>query len=392
MPWQEVSTMDQRQEFVRLALLPGANMRELCRRFGISPETGYKWRRRWLEGDQALTDRSRRPLSSPKRTAEAVEASVLAVRDAHPAWGPRKIARCLEREGVSPPAISTIHAVLARHRRIAPGGNGTGGKPWQRFEMDSPNQLWQMDFKGYQRLGNGRLCHPLTVVDDHSRYALCLKACADQKSETVQDHLTTTFRRHGLPDALFVDNGSPWSDSGGHPWTKLGVWLLKHGVGVIRSRPYHPQSRGKIERFHRSLQAEVFNLRRLRDLADAETAFDRWRHVYNTDRPHEALGQEVPLSRYRPSPRAMPDVPPEPQYDDGEILRRVGPTKSYVSFKGQLWGIPKAFCGETVAIRPTATDGRFDICFGAHRIGTIDLTAPEPVSHVSEQVSTMSPG
>jgi transposase InsO family protein len=392
MPWREVSVMDERREFVRLATQEGANRRELCRRFGISPQTGYKWLGRWLSGEKELADRSRRPLSSPARSDAESEARVLRVRDAHPAWGARKIVRCLEREGFDPPAGSTVHAILIRHDRVAAPTAGTSGQAYRRFEMEAPNRLWQMDFKGWVTLANGLRCHPLTMVDDHSRYAVCLQACTNEQTTTVRGHLETTFRRYGLPDAMFVDNGTPWGDSSGERWTRLGLWLLKLGVGVIHSRPYHPQSRGKNERFHRTLNAEVFALRRLRDLAETQAAFDQWRNVYNLDRPHEALGQEVPASRYRPSPRAMPDRLPTVEYDAQDIVRTVGTTKAYVSFKGRLWKVPQAFCGERLAIRPLKNDGRYGIFFAAHRIADIDLTKPKSVSEVSEQVSTKSPG
>ena len=169
MPWSEVSIVDQRREFVRLAMQEGVNRRELCRRFGIHPDTGYKWLGRWESGGE-LADRSRRPHTSPMRTDAAVEARVLAVRDAHPAWGARKIARCLEREGVESPAFSTVHKILHRNGRIvAPVG---GAAAQQRFEKPAPNLLWQMDFKGWVMLGDGSRCHPLTVLDDHSRYDL----------------------------------------------------------------------------------------------------------------------------------------------------------------------------------------------------------------------------
>jgi transposase InsO family protein len=369
----------------------GANRRELCRRFGISADIGYKWLGRWLSGEQDLADRSRRPRASPTRSNDEAEARVLKVRDAHPAWGARKIVRCLEREGFDPPAASTVHTILVRHGRVAAPA-GTGGQAYQRFEKEAPNRLWQMDFKGWITLANGMRCHPLTMVDDHSRYALCLAACANEQSATVQDRLEATFRRYGLPDAMFVDNGTPWGDASGERWTRLGVWLLKLGVGVIHSRPYHPQSRGKNERFHRTLKAEVFAFRRLRDLAETQAAFDQWRGVYNLERPHEALGQEVPASRYRASTRSMPAQLPSVAYDAHEIVRTVGTTKAYVSFKGRLWKVPQAFCGERLAIRPLNTDGHFGVFFAAHQIADIDLTKPKSVSDVSEQVSAMSPG
>lgn len=390
MPWCEVSVMDQRREFVRLALQEGVNRRELCRRFGISPQVGYKWLGRFAAGDAELADRSRRPHASPGRSEVATEALVLAVRDAHPVWGARKIARCLAREEHDVPAISTVHAILRRHGRVVPPA-GTPGEPYRRFEKEAPNLLWQMDFKGHMPLGDGTSCHPLTMVDDHSRFALCLAACGDEQGSTVRTHLETAFRRYGLPEAMFVDNGGPWGFTTAEPWTRLGVWLLKLGVGVIHSRPYHPQSRGKNERFHRTLKAEVFAFERFRDLAAAQRALDRWRAIYNLDRPHEALGQEVPASRYRPSERGMPDRLPEVDYDEHEIVRTVSTTKAYVSFKGRLWKVPQAFRGERLAIRPLTTDGRYGVFFAAHQIATIDLTNKQSVSHVSEQVFAMSP-
>jgi putative transposase len=381
--------MDQRREFVRLALQEGTNRRELCRRFGISPDVAYKWLRRRAAGEDSLADRSRRPHSSPGRTATELETQVLSVRDQHPAWGARKIARCLERHGIAPPAVSTVHEILRRNGRIvAPPG---GSPACQRFEKEAPNLLWQMDFKGWVQLADAMRCHPLTVVDDHSRYLLCLRACSDQQGGTVKAHLESTFGRYGLPDAIFVDNGTPWGDSSGQRWTRLGVWLLKLGIAVLHSRPYHPQSRGKNERFHRTLNDEVFAFNRLRDLADAQRAFDRWRPIYNLERPHEALGQDVPASRYRQSPRAMPARLPEPEYDAHEIVRSVSPSRHYISFKGRLWIVPRAFQGERVAIRQRDADGRYGIFFGAHQIATIDLNSKPPVSHVPEQAYAISP-
>jgi transposase InsO family protein len=389
MPWHEVSIMEQRREFVRLATQEGVNRRELCRRFGIHPDTGYKWLGRGTTAEE-LSDRPRRPHTSPMRTAAAIEARILAWRDAHPAWGARKIAQCLERDGVEAPAFSTVHEILRRQGRIvAPPG---GGAAHLRFEKPAPNLLWQMDFKGHMPLGNGGRCHPLTMLDDHSRYSIGLEACADEQAGTVQGRLELAFRRYGLPEAVFVDNGTPWGDSSGQRWTRFGVWLLKLGVAVLHSRPYHPQSRGKNERFHRTLKAEVFALQRFRDLAEVQRALDRWRTIYNLDRPHQALGQQVPASRYRPSPRAMPARTPEVQYDNGEITRAVGKTKAYVSFKGRLWKVPQAFCGERLAIRPLATDGQHAVFFGSYRIANIDLTGKQCVGDVSEQVSVMSPG
>lgn len=380
MPWREVSIMDQRAEFVYLAKQPGANRWELCRRFGISRETGYKWLRREeeaLNGSGWAADRSRRPHESPNRSQEALEEAVLKVRDRHPAWGARKIRSCLEWAGIAPPAHSTVHAILVRHGRILPQRRASAHC---RFEHPEPNLIWQMDFKGRFPLKDRRWCHPLTILDDHSRYALCLEACTNEQSDTVRGQLERVFRRYGLPEAFLVDNGSPWGDGPEQSWTRLGVWLLKLGVDVIHSRPYHPQTRGKNERFHRTLKAEVLNLQSFRSYAQIQLAFDEWRTLYNHHRPHHALGQNVPASRYRASQRSLPDTLPEPQYQPGEITRTVGTTKTYISFKGKLWPIGKAFAGERVALRPTDIDGQFGIFFGARQIAEIDLRDPPQAS------------
>jgi transposase InsO family protein len=390
MPWREVSAMEERRAFVRLAMLEGSNRRELCRRFGISPDVGYKWLARAALGDEALADRSRRPRESPGRCSEAIEAAVLAARQAHPAWGARKLKAWLEARGTAAPAVSTVHAILRRHGLIEAFPTSPG-KAWTRFEKGQPNELWQMDFKGWIKLTNGERCHPLTILDDHSRFSPALKACADQRGGTVKAHLEQAFRHHGLPQAFFVDNGPPWGEASGERWTRLAVWLLKLGVQVLYSRPYHPQSRGKIERFHRSLAAEVFDLRPFDSFAQVQRALDRWRELYNHERPHEALDQACPASRYRTSPRPMPSRTPEPQYDSADIIRAVSTTKAYVQFKGRFWRVPKAFQGETLALRPLQRDGLYGVFFASHQVATIDLTQPKSVSHVPEQVSAISP-
>jgi putative transposase len=339
MPWVEMSIMDQRREFVELAGREGVNRRELCRRFGVHPSTGYKWLGRWQSGRE-LADRSRRPHVSPERTACGVEARILSLRDAHPAWGARKLVRCLEREGISAPATSTVHAILRRNERIVARPGGAAAQ--QRFEKPEPNLLWQMDFKGHEGLAGARRCHPLTVLDDHSRYAVCLQACADERGCTVRHHLTQAFRRYGLPEAVFVDNGGPWGDGAGARWTLLGVWLLKLGVAVLHSRPYHPQSRGKNERFHRTLREEVFALRRYRDLAEVQRAFEAWRVVYNHERPHAALDHDVPASRYRAC-GCCPNVCPRSPMTPARSCAGWEPARPISASRGGCGRCPKPF-------------------------------------------------
>lgn len=383
--------MSQREEFCRLASAEGANIRDLCRRFAIAPASGYLWLGRFrVSGRQSLSNRSSRPLTSPCRTAPEVEAAVLSVRRAHPAWGGRKIRRVLERQGCAAPAASTITAILRRADLLDGPGSGERRDPL-RFEYPAPNDLWQMDFKGHVPIASGR-CHPLTVIDDHARYALDLGACGDETTETVQGRLSAVFRRFGLPRRILTDNGPPWGTAGSdQPYTRLTVWLLDLGVDVIHGRSCHPQTQGKDERFHRTLKAELLDGRLFADLAAAQKAFDAWRQIYNCDRPHEALGLDVPANRYRVSHRIMPDVIEPPAYDEGEIVRKVDCT-GRITFRGRVFAVSKAFATRYIALRPTQTDGVWNICYRSHTLTQIDLRqSVQTVQHVPEHLSRSSP-
>jgi len=375
MPWKELTPMSQRREFVNLALTDGANMARLCRSFEISRKIGYKWLARYLKaGETGLADRPRRPHHSPGETPEALVAAVLAVRSAHPAWGGRKIrARLLAENLAGVPAASTITEILRRHGLLDPEESAKH-KAWRRFEAEAPNDLWQMDFKGHFALEVGR-CHPLTVLDDHSRYALGLEACADERGATVQARLTGIFRRYGLPRKMLMDNGSPWGADAAHPYTPLTVWLLKLGIRVGHSGPYHPQTLGKDERFHRTLKAEVLQYCRGLELGQCQRRFEAWRLIYNLERPHEALGLAPPVSRYRQSPRSFPETLPPLLYGPGDQVRKVQ-AEGWLSFRGRNFRVSKAFRGESVALRPTLTDGLWEVYFGQHRIGRINLREP----------------
>ncbi len=369
MAWRARSVVDERLEFCRLAGLEGANVSALCERFGISRQTGYVWLKRFAAGE-TVEDRSRRPHASPRRTTADLERSVLSVRDEHPAWGARKIARRLLDLGIEPPCASTVHAILARHDRIGPHTKDHLAPG--RFEREAPNLLWQMDFKGQIRLTSGGWCHPLTIIDDHSRFAIAIEACLDQQMPTVRGRMEPILRRYGLPMAIYADIGNPWGTGVPNQWTRL----LKLGIDLIHARPYHPQGRGKNERFHRSLKAEVLNFAALSGQSQAQKAFDRWREIYNHHRPHEAIAMAVPASRYSPSPRPFPRRLPEPVYDGGEIVRRISTTKGYIVFKGKAWRVPGAFKGECLAIRPLDRDGLYGVFFGATKVAKIDLTNP----------------
>ena len=368
--------MSLKHVFVTLAQRDGANIRELCRRFTISPPTAYQLLDRYeWEGKAGLAERSRRPHHSPNRTIAELEQAVLAVRDEHPAWGGRTIRQVLLDRGYqSAPSPSTITAILRRNDRLTP--NDPAPRDWRRFEHAQPNDLWQMDFKGHFATGAGR-CHPLTVLDDHSRFAIVLEACVNERTETVQECLTAAFRTYGLPVRMLMDNGSPWGNDALHPRTPLTVWLMRLGIQVSHGRPYHPQTQGKEERFHRTLNAEVLQGRCFTDCPACQAAFDWWRGVYNTERPHQALGLATPISRYAPSPRSFPETLPPIEYGDGDLVRKVG-AEGWVSFKGHAFKVGRALRGYPVALRPTVPDGVWGVWFLTHPVATVDLRGPEP--------------
>jgi transposase InsO family protein len=389
MPWKVRGAMSERLDLVTLAGQPGAIMAELCRRFGVSRKTGYKWLKRFAElGSDGLVDRSRRPKVSPRRTAAAVEAAAVALRRTNPVWGGRKIRRVLQRDaeaGSAVPAASTSTGILRRGGLLE--RESPVPVPFKRFAAEAPNLLWQLDFKGHFALdgrtdGKGERCFPLTVLDDHSRYLLGAQACADECEATVRERLTRVFERYGLPDAMITDNGNPWGQQNGPTrLTRLSVWLIRLGIKPLWSRPRHPQTMGKLERLHRTLKAELLQGRRFSDFEAAQAGLDTWRRHYNHDRPHEALDGEVPNSRYQMSRRSMPATLPEPIYLDDD---RVGRIRNNGRLHCRPDGRPIdlqlsiAFAGQSVALRPSAEDGVYHVWFTRYRIAEVDFrTTPE---------------
>lgn len=373
MSWKECSVEKQRRTVVALALAPDANLAQLARNFGISRKTLYKWRAR-ASGHQDdplgewAKDRSRKPASSPWRTCAQIEERIAELRRQY-SWGARKIHRLLVKEGSLPvPSVSTVSAILGRLGLIEEHESCARG-PIVRFEHPEPNQLWQMDFKGHFAVGSGR-CYPLTVIDDHSRYALCVRALAGESGELTRPALIEVFRRYGLPDRMIVDNGSCWGRVEG-AYTQFTAWLLRLDVKVTHSRPYRPQTRGKNERFNRTLKAEAIEGHYYRTLQDCQRSFDKFQLTYNTLRPHEALGLNPPSSRYRVSARAYPERLPAIEYLEDDVVRRVGQA-GYISWGKQRFHVGRAFSGNPVAMRPCGTDGIYEVYFCCQRIAIID--------------------
>jgi transposase InsO family protein len=356
-----------------LASQEKANVRQLCRHFGISSATAYKWLHRFqAHGIQGLQELSRRPHCSPGRTAEGIEKAVVAQRQQHPAWGGRKLrARLLALGQAQVPSPSTITSILHRHQLVSQE-EGRKRKALIRFEHPHPNDLWQMDFKGHFALGRGR-CYPLTVLDDHSRFAVGLVACANQRTETTRTALEEIFRRYGLPWRMTMDHGSPWASYQRRScYTEFSVWLIRLGIRLSFSRPHHPQTQGKDERFHRTLAVELLRDRRWSNQLDCQQAFEQWRAEYNLIRPHEALGFAVPASRYCVSTRSFPETLLPIEYDHHEIVRKVG-KRGQLKYQNRKFFLGNAFAGLWIALRPTNIDGLFNVFFCHQRVGSIDI-------------------
>lgn len=374
MPWEEVTRVSLRREFVQLAMQAGANKRELCRRFKISPKTGYKWLQRYQSaGTEGLDDRSRRPHCSPARTQAAIEQEVIRLRaESRNCWGGRKLARQLANQVGPQLAPSTVTAILRRAGLIDPALSAAA-TPWQRFEREGSNELWQMDFKGHFAMATGQRCHPLTVLDDHSRFSVVLAACPDERDLTVRAALTAAFRRCGLPAAMLMDNGPPWSACSEHSWTALSLWLVRLGIHVSHGQAYHPQTQGKEERFHRTLKFELLRHFNFASLDHCQREFDRFRDRYNQERPHDALDLNCPASRYRISPIPFPETLPPIEYPSELEIRKVQ-GDGRLSYHGREFLVGTALRGLTVALRPVAdADPQREVLFCHQVITRIDL-------------------
>jgi len=371
MPWKEMDIMSMREEFVLLAKKPDSNIRELCRHYGISSRTAYKWLKRFeQEGQDGLVDRSRRPKHIPKQTEKAVEEKVVELRN-ETGWGGRKISRQLSDQGYYPvPHPNTVTDILRRAGKLNEE-ECAQHQPVQRFERQAANELWQMDFKGHFPMVRGR-CHPFTVLDDHSRFCVGLKACAAETGTVVKGHLETLFRQYGLPQAILCDNGGPWGS--GYPeleLSRLAIWLIRLGVHPHHGRPAHPQTQGKEERFHRTLKMELLQGRSFMDLEDCQRHFDFWRDRYNLIRPHEALGVDTPIQHYQRSQRPFPEVLPPIEYAPNALIRKVHLT-GHVTYHDHNFRVGKGLVGEYVELRPTDQEGVFDVYFCSFKVRQMD--------------------
>lgn len=350
MPWLETNVAEQRVQFLLALEQPGATMTQVCRRFQISRTTGYTWRQRDRAAHSvaALVDRSRRPRRSPMRTSPETTARVVALRTAY-GWAGDKLAPLLAADGIII-APRTIDRIIQREGLtrldVAPSAALT------RFERGAPNELWQMDAKGAYPLRPSGRCHPLSIVDDHSRYAVGLAALPALDTQAVQAVLTTCFERYGVPAAMLMDHGAPWwsaTNEGG--LTRLSVFLLKQGIRLLYGRVRHPQTQGKVERFHRTLGERLRWWGVPTDLPAFQRAFHRFCEEYNDVRPHEALEMRPPASRFTASPRAFVPTPAGWEYPSGAEVRAIN-AKGILAYRGTEFFVSQALAGEAVACTP----------------------------------------
>jgi transposase InsO family protein len=367
MPWRAATVSETRAAFVSAVRTAAEPVARAARRFGISRKTAYKWLAR-SDAGEPLANQSRAPHRSPGRTSVVTERVVLEVRDRY-GWGPHKIAAYLTNRGGPAPPARTVAAILRRHDRI---GDRTPPAPeaTQRFERGEPNDLWQLDFKGYSEVER-RKVFPLTILDDHSRFLLALRCCLDQTLAPAWDILWDAFAEYGMPAAVLCDNafGSTGRSGPGVSWFDARSTRL--GIRPIHGRAYHPQTQGKVERLHGTLEQEVYPRVPRDTVAGFQAGLDEWRRgVYNAIRPHQGIGDVPPVTRWHPSPRRRPDALPGVEYPVGSVVRRVA-SGGEIRWRGAKILVGQGAVGEDARVEEAG--GCVVVWFGTHRVREVPL-------------------
>ena len=364
MSWETKTVMEQRKEFIIAASAEDANISQLCREFGISRKTGHKWINR-AELGLPLCDQSRRPHRQPSKTAVEIEQRIIQMRLDHPAWGGKTIWAALEAAGVDGlPSTKTCCNILKRNGLIDPAESAKH-TAFQRFEKEYCNEMWQTDFKGDFLLRNGVRCYPLTILDDHSRFNIRIEP--KTSATGVKDSFIRAFQEFGLPNSVLSDNGAQFA--GAHRGlSQFERFLMDLDILPIHGRPIHPQTQGKIERFHRTLKKEALRVTPA-NMEEARIRLENWRWVYNEIRPHHSLGLRTPSSVYQPSTR--PYYEPKPYiYDEGAKLIKVN-NWGYIRFGPMQLFLSEAMADTHVEIRFDDND-TFSIIYRNYKIASVD--------------------
>ena len=358
---------DQRKEFAQAAMCCG-NFSALCREFGITRRTGRKWVERY-ELQQPLTDRSRRPHTTPTRTPEAVEQLILAIRADNPGWGAKTIHTVLSNAGhTNLPCVKTVNNILNRYGCISPE-ESLKRQPFTHFEKAQCNMMWQTDFKGEFRMADNNYCYPLTILDDHSRFSLKIAPRMSTANVVIPVFLEV-FREYGMPDSILSDNGAQFAGFK-KGYTQFERWLMDLDILPIHGRIMHPQTQGKIERFHRTIKQELLNHTTISDIADAENKFGIWREKYNNIRPHEALNMRTPGDVYQPSQRQYPETIERFEYGGEYHVIKVN-SWGYVRFdKWQIY-LSETMIDQYIEFRPSPDGESFIACYRNYKIAEFD--------------------
>lgn len=370
MPWNERTVSQMREKFVKEALAQSKTKSALCKEYGISRVTGDKWIKRYLSGD-TLYDHSRKPFHSPGKTDEAVEAAILEYRRAHSAIGAAKIKRILEDKGLEGlPSARTVNNILRRNGMITKEASDAA-TPYIRFQKETPNEMWQADYKGHFAMRDGTRCHPLNIIDDCSRYNLCCEAMQTETFAEIKPVMIRIFQQYGLPRTLLCDNGNPWGTQQTPGYTNFEVWLMELGILTLHGRFRHPQTQGKEESFNRSMTKELLKNAVISDLADAQRQFDEYRDFYNNERPHHSLKLDVPNRHYTRSIREYPAKISPWEYPEGAEIRKVR-SSGYFNWNGQGYFLSEAFGGKEIMIQRSDADDCIRVIFRQFQIAKID--------------------
>jgi transposase InsO family protein len=374
MPWLETAPMEQRERFIRDSQFKLYTMTELCERYGVSRKTGYKWQDRFdEEGRRGLQDRSRAPHHCPHRISDETARLICDARRQHPSWGPEKLLDWLRPRysQLDLPAVSTAGDLLAREglvkkRRRRRQYQHPGVVP---ATTTQPNDLWTADFKGHFRTQDGIYCYPLTITDLHTRFLLACHGLLSTKGQGVRPVFDRLFREYGLPRAIRTDNGVPFATTGIHGLSQLNVWWIRLGIQHQRILPAHPQQNGAHERMHKTLKGEAIRPPRA-TLATQQRKFNRFRHEYNEERPHQTLRGRTPASLYRPSPRTYTGGLPPIEYPGHFIVKRVT-NAGTIRFKKRLLFLANALKQHQVGLEEV-DDGIWSLHFCHVLLGRID--------------------
>lgn len=363
MPWERRTVEDQRREFAQAALVC-SNFSALCREYGITRRTGLKWKARY-ETQESLNDRSRRPHTSPSRTPEEVEQRILMLRAENPGWGARTLRKVLENQGEPDlPCAKTVNNILNRHGCISPE-ESQKRKPLIRYEKEECNIMWQTDFKGEFLMEDQKYCYPLTIIDDHSRFSIKIAPGLSTKNVVIPV-FQEVFSEYGLPDSILSDNGSQFAGFR-KGYTQFERWLMELDILPIHGRIKHPQTQGKIERFHRTMKQELLNHTSISDIGDAQVQLENWREKYNTIRPHEALGMKTPGQVYTASTRTYPEKIQEWEYGGQYHVIKVN-SWGYARFdKWQVY-LSETMIGKHIEFRPSPDGESFFACYRNFKI------------------------